>query len=40
MKRSPDGQSFDLQINFLNQFLKEMYEDYSVENLYLDKVGA
>ena len=27
MKWSPDGQSFDLQINFLNQFLKEMYED-------------
>ena len=27
MKLSPDGQSFDLQINSLNQFLKEMYRD-------------
>ena len=25
MKWLPDGQSFDLQIHSLNQFLKEMY---------------
>ena len=27
MKRSPDRQSFDLQINSLNEFLKEIYGD-------------
>ena len=27
MKWSPDGQSFDLQANSLNQFFKERYGD-------------
>ena len=27
MKSTPDGQSFDLQTNSLNQFFKELYGD-------------
>ena len=41
VKWSPDGQSFDLQINSHNQFFKEMYGDQSGELVfeYLDLKG-
>ena len=34
IKKSPDGKSFDIQTNSLNQFIKEMYGGQSGESVF------
>ena len=34
IKKSPDGKSFDIQTNSLNQFIKEIYGGQSGESVF------